>query len=194
MIYGKTLDHIMELDVVLADGNQAHFRPLDAGELEGKLSGSGLESEIYRGVRRLAQENAAAIEQRYPKIMRRVSGYNLDEFLTDSPFNMARMVVGSEGTLCVVTEAKIKLVPRPTMTGLSVLHFADIFQASEAVKEILGHGPVVRRNHGQDGLGPLPAVAWPVERYGLHPRRPGAILAVEFYGESEDELTARWRA
>ena len=191
VIYGKTLDHIMELDVVLADGNQAHFRPLDARELEGKLSGSGLESEIYRGVRRLAQENAAAIEQRYPKIMRRVSGYNLDEFLTDSPFNMARMVVGSEGTLCVVTEAKIKLVPRPTMTGLSVLHFADIFQASEAVKEILGHGPssveimdkmVLDRSRQSLGLS---------NAMDFIEGDPGAILAVEFYGESEDELTSK---
>ena len=57
----------MELDVVLADGAEAHFRPLDAGELEVKLSGSGLESDIYRGVRRLAHDNAAEIAARYPQ-------------------------------------------------------------------------------------------------------------------------------
>ncbi|MED5587498.1 MAG: FAD-binding oxidoreductase, partial [Chloroflexota bacterium] len=141
VIYGKTLDHIKELDVVLSDGTQTHFQPLEARELEAKLSGAGLESDIYRGVRRLAQENAAEIEARYPNIMRRVSGYNLDEFLTDSPFNMTKMIVGSEGTLCVVTEVKINLVPRPTMTALSVVHFQDIFGASEAVKDILVHDP-----------------------------------------------------
>ena len=98
VIYGKTLDHIKELDVILADAAQTHFQPLDARELESKLSGSGLESEIYRGVRRIAQENIAEVQNRYPNIMRRVSGYNLDEFLTDDPFNLSRMVVGSEGT------------------------------------------------------------------------------------------------
>ena len=201
VIYGKTLDHIMELDVVLADGAEAHFRPLDAGELEVKLSGSGLESDIYRGVRRLAHDNAAEIAARYPNIMRRVSGYNLDEFVPplsptvarsgEGGFNLAKMVVGSEGTLCVATEVKVNLVPRPTMTGLSVLHFADIFQASEAVKEILNHGPssieIMDKNvldRSRQSMGLSTAMAF-------IQGDPGAILAVEFYGESEAELTAK---
>ncbi len=201
VIYGKTLDHIMELDVVLADGAEAHFRPIDAGELEVKLSGGGLESDIYRGVRRLAHDNAAEIAARYPNIMRRVSGYNLDEFVPSlSPtggrggeggFNLAKMVVGSEGTLCVATEVKVNLVPRPTMTGLSVVHFADIFQASEAVKEILNHGPssieIMDKNvldRSRQSMGLSTAMAF-------IQGDPGAILAVEFYGESEAELTAK---
>ena len=85
VIYGKTLDHVKELDVVLADGTQTYFRPLHPHELEAKLSGRGLESDIYRGVRRIAQENTAEIRAKYPNIMRRVSGYNLDEFLVDDP-------------------------------------------------------------------------------------------------------------
>ena len=141
VIYGKTLDHIKEVDVVLSDAAQAHFQSLEPHELEAKLNGEGLESDIYRGVLQIARENLAEIEARYPKIMRRVSGYNLDSFLGEEPVNLAKMVVGSEGTLCVVTEAKVNLVPRPTMTSLSVLHFADIFEASEATKEVLKHGP-----------------------------------------------------
>jgi FAD/FMN-containing dehydrogenase len=139
VIYGKTLDHVKELDVVLSDATRAHFRPLEAHELEARLSGIGLQSDIYRGVLRIAREQAAQIDARYPKIMRRVSGYNLDDFMHEGPVNLARMAVGSEGTLCVTTEAKVNLVPRPTMTGLSVLHFADIFQASEATREVLRH-------------------------------------------------------
>ena len=92
VIYGKTLDHIKELDVILSDGTQTHFQPLNAMELEAKLNGVGLESDIYRGVRCLAQENVAEIEARFPNIMRRVSGYNLDEFVTDSAFNMSKMI------------------------------------------------------------------------------------------------------
>ena len=202
VIYGKTLDHVKELDVILSDASATHFRPLDSAELEAKLSGAGLESEIYRSVRRLAQENDAHIRARYPNIMRRVSGYNLDEFLTEPVgpfagsaashgFNLTRMVVGSEGTLCVVTEAKVNLVPRPTMTGLSVLHFADIFQASEAVKEILNHGPssieIMDKNvldRSRQSMGLSTAMAF-------IQGDPGAILAVEFYGESEGEVAAK---
>ena len=189
VIYGKTLDHIKEVSVILSDGTQSHFQELDARELEAKLSGAGLESEIYRGVRRLAQENIAEIQARYPNIMRRVSGYNLDEFLTDSPFNLTKMVVGSEGTLCVITEIKINLVPRPTLTALGVVHFQDIFGASDAVQHILEHDPssieimdrnVLERSRQSAGL---------ASNMGFIEGDPGAILVVEFYGESEAELT-----
>ena len=191
LIYGKTLDHVQELQVVLANAAEAYLRPLESGELEAKLSGTGLESEIYRNLRRIAQDNLAEIQARYPNIMRRVSGYNLDDFLTDSPFNLAKMVVGSEGTLCVVTEAKLKLVPRPTMTALSVVHFADIVESSEAVKEILRHEPSsievmdkILLDRSRESLGHSNSMSF-------IQGDPGAVLAVEFYGESELELTSK---
>ncbi len=194
VIYGKTLDHVKELDVVLADGSPAHFGPMQPYELGAKLSGSGLESDVYRGVRRIARENRAEIAARYPKIMRRVSGYNLDEFLSDSSFNLARMVVGSEGTLCVMTEAKVNLVPRPVMTALSVLHFRDIVEASEATREVLRHEP--------SSIEVMDKMLLDRSRESLgHSRNlsfiegdPGALLAVEFYGESEAELTSKMDA
>ena len=191
VIYGKTLDHIQEVSAVLADGSLADFRTLDADELEAKLSGTGLEADIYRGIRRIARENRAEIEARYPKINRRVSGYNLDEFLTDEKFNMAQMVVGSEGTLCVVTESKINLVPRPTMTALSVLHFRDIVEASEATREVLKHDPSsvevmdkILLDRSRESLGHSRSMSF-IEG------DPGALLAVEFYGETEAELSGK---
>ena len=194
VIYGKTLDHVKELSVVLSDGSPAHFRPLDSHELEAKLRGSGLESDIYRGVRQSARDNAEEIEARYPKIMRRVSGYNLDEFLTDQGWNMARMVVGSEGTLCVVTDAKVNLEPRPTMTSLSLLHFSGIVEAGEATPRVLEHGPssveVVDKmvlDRSRESLGGSLNLA-------LVEGDPGAVLMVEFYGESEAELTGKMDA
>jgi len=99
------------------------------------------------------------------------------------------MIVGSEGTLCVVTEVKINLVPRPTMTALSVVHFEDIFGASEAVQHILEHGPssieimdnnVLERSRASANLG---------SNMAFVEGNPGAILVVEFYGETEAELT-----
>ena len=184
---------------MLADGSPAFFGPLDTPQLEAKLSGSGLESDIYRGIRRIARDNQGEIEARYPKIMRRVSGYNLDEFLpdeamADATFNMARMVVGSEGTLCMVTEAKVNLVPRPVMTALAVLHFRAIVEASEATREVLKHGPSsvevmdkILLDRSRESLGHSRSLSF-IEG------DPGALLAVEFYGESEAELTSKMDA
>ena len=194
VIYGKTLDHIQELDVVLSDASRAHFQELDGPALEAKLAGAGLESEIYRGVLRVARESIPEIEARYPKIMRRVSGYNLDNFMTEGPVNLARMAVGSEGTLCVTAEAKINLVDRPTMTSLAVLHFKDIVEASEATREVLQH-PVssielmdkMMLDRCRESLGFA-------QNLSFAEGDPGALLLVEFYGESEAELTSKMEA
>ena len=191
VIYGKTLDHIKEVDVILSDATRAHFQTLEPHELEAKLLGEGLESDIYRGVLQIARDNLAEIEARYPKIMRRVSGYNLDSFLGEEPVNLTKMVVGSEGTLCVVTESKVNLVPRPTMTSLSVLHFRDIIEASEATKEVLEHGP--------SSVEVLDKMVLDRSRESMGQSRnlsfvqgdPGAMLLVEFYGESEAELVSK---
>ena len=198
VIYGKTLDHIRELDVILSDGSTAHLGELTPAELESRLSAGGLEGEIYRGVLRIAREQKDEIDRTYAKIQRRVSGYNLDEFILDDghsgPVNLARMVVGSEGTLCVVTEAKVNLVPRPTMTSLSILHFRTIFDASEATTRVLTHDPSsielidkMVLDRGREALGSSRNLSF-IEG------DPGAMLVVEFYGESEDELTARMNA
>ena len=148
VIYGKTADHILELRAVLSDGTQAHFRSLDGPQLKEKLAGEGLESEIYRQLSRISEENRDEIHAQYPKILRRVSGYNLDAFLdgvsspsaTARPYNLANIAVGSEGTLCVVTEAKVNLVPVPRKKALAVLHFHDMVNACEASWAILRHG------------------------------------------------------
>ena len=198
VIYGKTLDHIKELDVVLSDGSRAHFAPLTASELEGRLSAGGLEGDIYRGVMRIAAEQQEEIDRTYAKIQRRVSGYNLDEFVPPAgltgPVNLARMVVGSEGTLCVVTEARVNLVARPTMTSLSVLHFRSVFDASEATMKVLEHDPSsvelidkMILDRCREALGQSRLLSF-IEG------DPGAMLLVEFYGENEAELTRKMDA
>ena len=196
VIYGKTLDHIRELDVILSDGSAAHFGALTPAELESRLSAGGLEGDIYRGVLRIAEEQKDEIDRTYARIQRRVSGYNLDEFILDGdrnagPVNLARMVVGSEGTLCVVTEARVNLVPRPTMTSLSVLHFRSVFDASEATMRVLRHDPSsvemidkMVLDRCRDALGQSRLLSF-------IDGDPGAMLIVEFYGESEAELTAK---
>ncbi len=119
-------------------------------ELEAKCSQDNLEGSCYRAVCRLAQDHAEEIHRRFPKIKRRVGGYNLDEFVADRAgsqgdsgpgFNLARMLVGSEGTLGIAVEAKLKLVERPRARATLVVQFADLLEALAATPLILRHGP-----------------------------------------------------
>src|SRR4029450_8553754 len=111
--YGKTIDHVLELTCLLADGSEVTPRDLTPAEVEAKSRADGLEGQIYRDVRRLVDQHADEIRSRYPKLMRRVSGYNLDEFVKPQPFGLHRLAVGSEGTLVAVVEMKMRLRTRP---------------------------------------------------------------------------------
>ncbi|MBI4298360.1 MAG: FAD-binding oxidoreductase, partial [Chloroflexi bacterium] len=113
ILFGKTVDNVKEISVVLPDGDEALFKPLTQEELEAKLRGEGAESQLYRRVLDIVEQHRQEIALRYPKIMRRVSGYNLDEFTKGEDLNLAKLIVGSEGTLATITEAKLHLVPRP---------------------------------------------------------------------------------
>ena len=194
VLYGKTIDHVIGVNVVLSDGTEARFRSLEGTELEGKMAGEGLESEIYRQVNSITQQNRAEIVARYPKIMRRVGGYNLDQFLEDGSVNLARMVVGSEGTLCVVTEAQVNLVPRPKMTALAVAHFKDIAEACDATPAILLHQPSAVELVGKMLLDRTRESVGFTRNMTFIEGEPGAILIVEFYGESEAELSPKLEA
>jgi len=108
VLYGKTIDHVMELEVALSDGSIVHGRDLTRAEIP---TGDTLEAACYRTLLSLAREHAAEIDRRYPKILRRVGGYNLDEFADSGrPVNLAKILIGSEGTLGVVLQAKLRLV------------------------------------------------------------------------------------
>ncbi len=85
--------------MLLADGSEVVLKDLSPAEVERKSKADSIEGHAYREVFRLAQQHKSEILARYPKIMRRVSGYNLDEFIKPQPFNLARMIVGSEGNL-----------------------------------------------------------------------------------------------
>ena len=134
IVYGKTSDQVMELDVVLSNAERVHFGDVEGPDLERILSSPDdtLEKKIYSETLRLATEHEAEIDVRYPKIQRRVSGYNLDFLRDGGPINMSRMIVGSEGTLGMITAAKVKLEPIPTHQGLAVVHFEDLFKSMEA--------------------------------------------------------------
>ena len=119
VLHGKTIDHVIELKVVLADGSEAWFRPVENGMLESLSRGDSFEARLYRESVALGAKYRERVLERFPHILRRVSGYNLDELVARNgvfgagysskpgPLNLARVVVGSEGTLGVVVEAKL---------------------------------------------------------------------------------------
>jgi FAD/FMN-containing dehydrogenase len=193
VVYGKTIDHILEQEVVLSDGSVVRFRDVTAGELDSLCGGNTREASCYREVRRLASAHAAEIERRYPKILRRVGGYNLDAFVDPArPFNLAKLMVGSEGTLAVVLEAKIRLVPLPKAKAVLAIQFASLLEALEATPSILAHRPsaievmdrFILDNTRQS------AVLDRMRRTFIE-GEPEALLCVEFYGDRREDLPPR---
>jgi FAD/FMN-containing dehydrogenase/Fe-S oxidoreductase len=189
--YGKTLDHVLELTCLLADGSEVVLRDLTPDELEAKSRGDGLEGQVYREVRRLVAAHADEIRARYPRIMRRVSGYNLDEFLKSQPFGLQRLAVGSEGTLVVVVEMKMRLVPKPKHTALGVLHYATLEEALESSPDLLTTGPYAVELTDKLILDLARGNFEQRQRMGFVQGDPAAIMIVEYAGESEAEVRAK---
>ena len=193
VLYGKTIDHVLDLHVALADGAIVHLRPLAPAELERASAADTLEGACYRMVRRVATECAAEVERRYPKILRRVGGYNLDEFVRDDrPFNLAKLIVGSEGTLGIVVEARVNLVPLPTAKAVLAIEFDHLLDALGATPAILEHRPSaveVMDRHILDHARENPALD-ELRRAVMH-GDPGALLCVELYADDAAELPAR---
>ena len=196
VIYGKTIDHVLEQQVLLSDGSIAHFRPLNTDEVNTACEGDSLQAECYRTVRRIAQECADEVENRFPKVLRRVGGYNLDEFTRPGrPFNLAKMMVGSEGTLGVVLEAKLNLVSLPKHKSVLAIQFQDTLEALAATPVILQHRPSaveIMDKFILDHTKQSPALQR--VRSSFVQGDPGALLCVEFYDETPDNLPPRMDA
>ena len=208
LIYGKTIDHVMSLDLVLSNADEITASPISLEKLEVKKQGNTLEANIYRELCRICEHNEAEIRKRYPRILRRVAGYNLDEFVKDAgskevtpyrrdgcdenhPFSLAKILVGSEGTLATTVEATVNLVPVPNLTALCVVHFESLIAAMEAMQPILECNPTA--------VELIDKTILDMARGSLEFSRlttfiegePAALLAVEFYGETQAELVSQ---
>jgi FAD/FMN-containing dehydrogenase/Fe-S oxidoreductase len=196
VLYGKTINHVLEQDVILSDGSLAHFGPIDDAEAERRAAEPTLEGACYRVVRRTARDLAGEIDRRYPKVLRRVGGYNLDEFVDPArPFNLAKMLVGSEGTLAVVLGARINLVPLPNAKSVLAIQFHDLLQSLAATPLILRHQPSAVEVMDKSILDYTRSSATlEAVRRGFIEGDPGALLCVEFYGDRAEDLPPRMRA
>ncbi|KXT58131.1 FAD-linked oxidase [Gordonia sp. QH-12] len=168
--YGRTADHVVELALVTADGlrvtaTRNGIRATDPADTQAAARAEHLESEL----RALAADHLAAIRTELGRIPRQVSGYHLRHLLPEEGFDVARALVGSEGTCGVITSATVALVPRPATTSLIVAGYADIVDAARDVPLLLLHGPTavegvdevivetMRRRRGADAVADLPS-------------------------------------
>lgn len=190
VLYGKTIDHVLEATVALSDGSVVELKEIPRDDVP---TGETLETSCYRTVLELALTHAAEIERRFPKILRRVSGYNLDEFTDASkPVNLAKLIVGSEGTLGIILEIKVRLVPLPKAKAIMVIMFGDLLEALEAAPVILRHRPSAIEimdksilDHARDN----PTLQRIRAKY--LEGDPAATLCVEFYADDKQALPPR---
>ena len=191
IVWGKTVDNVVELNVVLSTGETAQFGHLDGNQFESKVRRDGLEGKIYRQLLAIGDANRTEVQARYPKIQRRVGGYNLDELVGEGAFNMARFVVGSEGTLVTITEAKLRIVPRPKKKALAILHFSDLLESMEATVATLELDPAAVELIGSLIIRQARSNLEYSRRMDFIEGDPEALLVVEMTGDSEAELEAK---
>ncbi|MBU7598376.1 FAD-binding oxidoreductase [Streptomyces sp. P38-E01] len=168
--WGTTADNVQHLDVLTADGTPARLAP----------GGEGVPAALREPVTALVARELARLRTGFPELPRRISGYALDALLPENGENWARAHCGSEGTLALLTEARVTLVQTPAARVLAVLGYPDETAAAEAASALLTHGPLTVEGMANDLVGPSARASLP---------RGGAWLFVEVGGS--DEAAAR---
>jgi FAD/FMN-containing dehydrogenase len=187
---GKTDDNIEELDVVTYDGIHMRVGQTSAGDLQRICAEPGRRGQIYSSLRSISNDYSGLIRQRFPKIPRRVSGYNLNYLLLENGFHVARALVGSEGTCATILEATCRLVESPPHRVLLVIAYPDIYQCADHVPEIMEHKPI-----GLEGFDDL--LVYYTRTKGINPEgvallpEGGGWLLVEFGGWTPSEAESQ---
>lgn len=183
---GKTADNIEELDILTYDGLRMRVGPTSDEELERILQEGGRRGEIYGALKALRDRYGDLIRQGFPKIPRRISGFNLDELLPENGFNVARALVGTESTCVTVLEATVRLIHSPAARVLVVLGYPDIYSGCDQIPAILEHTPLALE--GFDDI-----LLNDTKRKGLYPDavklfpEGGGWLMVEFGADTREE-------
>jgi FAD/FMN-containing dehydrogenase len=141
--YGKTENFVTELTAVLANGKEYTFKPLNRKELDKKMKQKDFEGEVYRKLFKLVDKKYQRIKDAKPHVSKNSTGYNLWDVWDHETetFDVTKLIVGSQGTLGIVTDIKFKLVPRRAHSGLLVCFMRDISQLGEVINTVLPHKP-----------------------------------------------------
>ncbi|TCW83181.1 FAD-binding oxidoreductase [Burkholderia sp. SRS-46] len=189
---GKTVENVEALEILTYDGARFWVGPTPEPELDAIIAAGGRRGEIYRRLRDLRDRYAERIRREFPQIKRRVSGFNLDQLLPENGFNVARALVGTEGTCAVTLQAKVRLVHSPSCRVLLVLGFTDIFTAADAVPHYNRFAPIAIEGLDRAIIRGLQARGLKADEIALLP--PGdAWVVLEFGADSVDAALAQAR-
>ena len=188
IIYGKTVDHVLEATVVLPDGEVVRFSPLSREQYDQQAGSDDRKAGILRGIRDVVEQHRDEIAARYPRVMRNVMGYNLNELVDAEQWNLAKIVCGSEGTLGTLVEAKINLVELPKAVGMTVVHFHELMEAIGSVEPMVRHEPSAVEILGRDIIELVKVTPIVKDICGFIEGDPQALLIVEFYGDDEAQV------
>ncbi|MGH9470132.1 MAG: FAD-binding and (Fe-S)-binding domain-containing protein, partial [Terriglobia bacterium] len=183
---GKTVDNLESMRVLTYDGLEFEAGPTSEAELEHIISAGGRLGQIYSALKNLRDRYADLIRQRYPKIPRRVSGYNLDSMLPENDFHVGRALVGSEGTCVTVLEATLRLVDSPPARSVLVLGYPDIYSAGDHVSHVLTFRPIGLEGLDDRLIDDIKKKHKATNDLQLLPKG-GGWLVVEFGGKTREE-------
>lgn len=186
--YGTTINHVLEVEVALDGGETLRFGELSAEQYEAKSQQQDHEGEILRGFRQTVEANREEIELRFPKVPRNSGGFLLNAFSGPMPWNMAKLISGSEGALGVILEAKLNLEPLPKCQGLCVAHFETLEESLRAVQTIVARRPTAVELLDKLVLDIARENLLTKDLCGFLEGRPGAILIIEAAGDNAAEV------
>ncbi len=211
--YGKTDQYVTQMKMVLADGNEYTIKPLSKPELVKKMAQKDFEGKLYKETFELVEKNYEILQNARPNVSKDSTGYHLWNVWNRETgvFDLTKLFVGAQGTLGIMTDAKIKLVPRPDHSGLLVLFLRDIKGLGELINTVLKHNPTSFEAF-DDATLMLSIRFMPYFLKMLGPRKfillllnlipdglqllrgiPKMVLMVEFSGHSEDEVRLKIR-
>jgi FAD/FMN-containing dehydrogenase/Fe-S oxidoreductase len=191
---GRTSDNVESLDVLTYMGTRLGVgRPADQAELEQLCAEPTRRGEIYRSLRAFRDRHADLIRERFPTLPRLVSGYALNALLPENGFDVARSLIGTEGTCVTILEATVRLVPSPAGRALLMLGFADVFEAADRSPEILKAGPIGLEGFDDRLVEACRRKALNLPAIGNLPDGGGWLL-VEFGGDDLAQAEAKARA
>lgn len=183
---GRTSDNIEEMEILTYDGVRMRVGETPPEELERIIREGGRRGEIYAKLKDLADRYGDLIRERFPDIPRLVSGYGLDWLLPEKGFNVARALVGTEGTCVTVLDATTRLLYNPPVRSLLVLGYPDIYSAGDHGHEILQHGPTALEAVDDRLVNNMKIKGLHPSDVELLPEGKGWLL-IEFGGESKQE-------
>jgi FAD/FMN-containing dehydrogenase/Fe-S oxidoreductase len=183
----RTSDNVHSLEVLTYDGLRMWTGPTSDDEFAKIVAEGGRRAEIYRQLRDLRDRYADLIRTRFPKIPRRVSGYNLDDLLPENGFNVARALVGTEGTCVTFLRSNLLLTPAMLKRALVVIAYEDIFKAGDHVPQILEHRPIGLEGIDQRLFDYEMHMRIKPEGLSELPRNGSGWLLVEFGADTKDE-------